>query len=418
MKLRVTRNLLAALATSAMVLAACGDGDAPTEPPASSAGSESQAGGDGSEPSTAAGEPIKLGAVIMLSGPSGIYGEVVTNGFKFGVQEINASGGVDGRPLELVVEDNASDDAQTVALIRKLADDDSIVGLLGPQFTANYLAGQPVANEREIVWFAASSGIVVDADGKTSPFGGLENAAPYSFQNMLPYGVMVEQQLSAVLDATDPASAAIIFQGDNPAMAFTNDLTRPVLEDSGVELVDEVEVETDTNDYGPQISALVRAQPDVVLINMVTEGAAQFMRQARERGLESQWVAPSNALLNDRLYELSGGAAAGLLVPSHLDPDDPDVQAFTEAFEKDHGSLDDLSATFGYDAVGIIAEALTSVVDGGEEIARGSLKASLDGLDEYCGISGCYEYDGSGNFLIKDVLVMELGPEGYAQWDN
>lgn len=378
----------------------------------------SASGGTGETTSSdeaAAGEPIKIGEIIMLTGSSGFYGQAIDEGVQMAVDELNADGGVLDRQLEIVTEDNASDDAQTVSLVRRVAADGSVVALIAPTFTANYLAGQPVANEAAIPWIAAGSGIAVDEEGNIDAFGGLPNAAPWTFQNMLPYGVMVTEHLKNVLPQLDVQRVVTVFQPDNPAQVFTTDLGRDALNEIGVETLDEIGIETGAADFGAQITRIQQLNPDAVLINLVTEDAASFMRQARDRGVEARWIGPNNGLLSDRLGELSQGAAEGVIVPTHLDMDAAETQDFVKRFEERYDQIDDILSTFGYDAVNLIAEALEQ---SGSPDDREALRDALAEMEEFCGVNGCYANDGSGNFLLDTVYAMELTADGFQSWQG
>lgn len=355
--------------------------------------------------------PIRIGEVMMLTGSSGFYGEVIDEGIQLAVAEINASGGVDGRLIEIVKEDTASDDAQTVALVRRVAADAGVVAIIGPTFTSNYLAGQTVANELGIPWVAAGSGIPVGEDGTIDAFGGLPNPAPWTYQIMLPYGVMVTDHLKTVLPAGGVATVAVIWQQDNPAQAFTKALGDAAVAELGLEVVDDIAVDTGQGDYGPQITQLLASQPDAVLVNLVTEDAALFMRQASERGLETLWIGPNNGLLNDRLYELSAGGAEGLIVPSHLDFSSQATTDFVARFEAHFGHpMQDILSTFGYDVVYLLKAAIEAAEDPN---SRESVRDALRELGRFCGISSCFEYDDAGNFLTSSLFQLQLTPDGF-----
>ena len=97
-------------------------------------------------PTTAANKPIKIGVVLPLSGGFEIYGNLGVRGAKMAVAEINAAGGVlDGRPLELIIEDNKTDPKTAVEKAKKLVMRDKVVALMGPVSSAARDAMTPVA---------------------------------------------------------------------------------------------------------------------------------------------------------------------------------------------------------------------------------------------------------------------------------
>lgn len=115
--------------------------------------------GEGSE--AAAGEPIKLGLVAAITGPSAVSGEAITRGLTVALEEINANGGVmGGRPLELVIRDDESTPAKGVAAARELIEQEQVALVFGGLDSPVSLAMLPVFHELEVpymgVWAAAT----------------------------------------------------------------------------------------------------------------------------------------------------------------------------------------------------------------------------------------------------------------------
>ncbi|MBC7294361.1 MAG: ABC transporter substrate-binding protein, partial [Thermoleophilia bacterium] len=122
--------LLAALLVVVLVVAACGGGGTTT----TSAITGTTAGGTGASTGggAATGEPIKLGLLMSLTGVSAAPCANVVNAVKLEVDAINAAGGVNGRPIELVVEDDKSDVTAATAAMTKLIQQDKVTAIMGP----------------------------------------------------------------------------------------------------------------------------------------------------------------------------------------------------------------------------------------------------------------------------------------------
>ena len=105
---------------------------------AETAATETEASAGNTAAST---DPIRIGVSAAITGAAPLDGERSVQGIKMAVSEINAAGGVLGRPLEIVVEDDANDSATAVNVVNKLVSDQSIVALLGPHRSANAMAG-------------------------------------------------------------------------------------------------------------------------------------------------------------------------------------------------------------------------------------------------------------------------------------
>ena len=107
------------------------------------------AGGDGARPRPVEGR-IKVGLIQPLSGPIAAAGSYITNGAKIAVERINAKGGVLGRPLELVIEDNKSDPAETRNAAEKLIVRDKVPIIIGAWGSSMTLAMMPLAAQHGV----------------------------------------------------------------------------------------------------------------------------------------------------------------------------------------------------------------------------------------------------------------------------
>src|SRR5262249_20097286 len=139
-------------------------------------------------PTAKKADDIQVGVIEMLTGGSGYYGQVLTDGIKLAASQINAKGGIKGQKIKLVAEDNASDDAQTVTLTRKLGGDSKNVAIIGPTYLNNLKAGQVVANQIGVPYIAGQ--------GLLSPPG-----QKWSFKDTIPFEAYQVAAVSAIVKA-------------------------------------------------------------------------------------------------------------------------------------------------------------------------------------------------------------------------
>src|SRR2546427_3638980 len=147
-----TRLFAAALMTAAVVLAACGGTAAPSAQPSASASPKAD---------------IKVGLAISLSGAANIYGPSQQNGAKLAMEQINASGGIAGAKIALVVEDDASARDQGITVFRKFINEDKVAAILGPTLSGVAAGAHPVAQQAGVPVIAISNtgvGIVGKCD--------------------------------------------------------------------------------------------------------------------------------------------------------------------------------------------------------------------------------------------------------------
>src|SRR5256712_11521559 len=133
-------RLFAGIAAASVVLSACG-GTPATQPSAS----------------TAPKADIKVGLAISLTGAANIYGPAQQNGARLAMDQINASGGIDGAKIALVIEDDASARDQGITVFRKLINEDKVAAILGPTLSGVAAAAHPVAQQAGLSAIARSN---------------------------------------------------------------------------------------------------------------------------------------------------------------------------------------------------------------------------------------------------------------------
>lgn len=111
----------------------------------------------GEAPAATVTGPIKVGVFMDLSGQTSSFGQSSVSGAKLAVSEINAGGGVLGRPLELVIEDDQGRPEQAATVVTKLINQDSVVAILGEVASSNSLAAAPIAQQAGVPMITPSS---------------------------------------------------------------------------------------------------------------------------------------------------------------------------------------------------------------------------------------------------------------------
>ncbi|MGQ9494355.1 MAG: ABC transporter substrate-binding protein [Anaerolineae bacterium] len=143
--------VLLALVLAGSLVAACGQPaqPTPTQPPAPTAKPAEPT----VPPAPEVKAPIIIGGITDLSGNGSVLGTAVARGWELAVADINAKGGVNGRPLKLIVYDCRSDPQEAISLFKRLADVDKAAIVVGPPFSNVGLAVAPVADEKGLVFF-------------------------------------------------------------------------------------------------------------------------------------------------------------------------------------------------------------------------------------------------------------------------
>lgn len=411
--MRLTRPLAIALSALSLAAAACGDDSSSTGADATAtteASADTAAAGAATTAARSAtsaapeGGTLTIGAIEMLSGSGAFYGKAVQEGLEVAVDELNAGGGILGQKVELKVEDNASDNAQTTTLVKKFAQDSEVGAIIPPTYQPNFNAACSAATEAGLPIVSAQS-------GPADPKNNTKNLCFTMTTDPVP---QVTFTLKA-LQAKGITNLVMVYDQDNGYVKFQQPNIQKAAADAGI-TIKEIGVPGGTTDFGPQITQMIEAKPDATFPFFTIEDAARFMKQSKDKGYTAKWFDPVSQLTSKRIPELSGGAAEGLLASTPQSAGDiAAFQAFLDGYEKKNGQpLDDPTYTgFGYDAMMNLAAAMEKA---GSTTDRAKIQAALAGAAKPC-YSICFTLattgPNAGAFLADQFFMVTLTADGF-----
>ncbi|RWR03060.1 ethanolamine utilization protein EutN [[Pantoea] beijingensis] len=336
----------------------------------------------------AASEPIKVGLVAALSGQSAKSGEALTRGLTIAINEINAAGGVKGRPLELVRRDDESNPGKGMLAARELIQREKVTVLFGGLDTPVSLAIVPLTNQLKTpfmgIW-AAGTGITHN--------GAKDN---YAFR-VSAVDEMVDEALVnyGVTHAGMKKPGMILVNnpwGESNEKGFRAALTRRQIPVAGVERIEESDV-----DIVPQLTRLKSAGTDTLLMVGNVGPSAQVVKSLHKMGWQvpvvSHW-GPAGG----RFSELAGpGADRVTFIQTFLftDHNTPKGETVLSALKKQYPqikTLADVTPAVGianaYDAMHLAALAMAKADDlNGKSVRDGFYK-----IDDYDGLIKHYQH--------------------------
>ncbi|WP_298373129.1 ABC transporter substrate-binding protein [Azospirillum sp.] len=356
------------------------------------------------------GEPILLGVSGPLTGPYAQYGAQWRRGFDLALEQINAKGGVAGRPLGIQFEDSQSDPKQTVAIARKFAADSRIVAELGDFTSAASMAASPIYQSAGLVQF-----------GFTNSHPDFTKGGDYVWSNAPNQADEMPVLADYAVGALGLKRIAVLFI-NNDWGRTSKDLLAKAVAERGAAITGTEGYLADEKDFR---SALVRVRdtnPDgIVLVSYYTDGA-QITRQLREAGL-TQPVVAAGSVYSPKFLELAGVAANGVHTTTPFFPEDPRpvVQSFVKAYTAKHDTLPDAYSSRAYDAVIVLAAA----IEKGGQAGSGAVerKAVREGLATLSGVPsvvyGTVQFDPQTRRVNKPLSIRLVVKDGaFALWDG
>lgn len=349
------------------------------------AGGGSEDSGDG---------PIKLGMLAPFSGSESAFGSYMQNGAQLAVDEINAAGGVLGRDLELVVEDDACDATTAVAGANKLVTE-GVVGSVGGYCSGATLPTLPIFDEAGIpmVIPAANSNELVD-QGLPGVFlinGTGDQQAAAAVQ----YAEKIGATNVAVIDDATSYSADL-------AEAFTTQA-----EEAGLSVVFEATVTPGENDYSAVATQLVGAQPALVYWTGYYQEGGLIVRQATDAGYAGAFLVADGSV-DAKFSEIAGPGYTENVVGTFTQTPDmiEGADEWIADYEELAGDPPGPYSTQAYDAVRVIAQAIE---DAGSTDFD-DVVAALEGLEDFDTFAGPLTFTADHTLSGGGFVIVAVDP--------
>ena len=350
------------------------------------------------------GVPFRIGVMESLTGPGETYGQVANQAKQMAVAEINDAGGINGRMIELVVEDSKCSAQDAITAYNKLTDVDGVKIILGTSCSGAMLGAAPLAEAEGVVMF---SGLATNPD--------IAEAGDYIFRTS-----MNDAQLGVdtgnVLWADGIRSLATI----NESTDYAEGVRRASVtqfEKRGGEVVAAEQYASDTTDFRSQLTKLLNANPDA--IHLAAQGefsGGTIVKQLRELGYEGP-IYSEVVPIGSEALEIAGDAATGLkAITADLDPANNKAQEVLGSFRDRYGKVT-LPWYLGsaYDDVYITAECLKKT---GDDQDADGFRDCLYDITWSGAIGNNYSFDNKGEVVGLSNVVVEVLPTAERTEDN
>jgi len=308
---------------------------------------------------TASKEPVFIGVTGPLTGQYAQYGAQWKKGFDYALDEINGSGGINGRPLQYIFEDSQADPRQTVVIARKFVGDERIVVEVGDFSSASSMAASPIYQSGGLVQF-----------GFTNSHPDFTNAGDYIWSNAVNQKDEMPLLADLARDMGLKRMAALFINSDWGRTA--KDLFVAAVKKNGGEVVGAEGYLADEKDFRSAIVRVRDANPDsIALISYYPDGA-QITRQIKNAGL-TQPIIAGGSVYSPKFIELGGEAVNGVITNVPFFPGDPRpvVQKFVKGFETKFGGEPDAYNGRAYDTFILLASVMRQFGTTREQIKDG-----------------------------------------------
>jgi branched-chain amino acid transport system substrate-binding protein len=347
----------------------------------------------------AAQETIKIGEFASLTGKEAVFGQNAHKGTLLAIEEINAAGGLLGRKVELITEDDQSKPGESATVVKKLISRDKVVAVLGEITSGRTLEAAPIAQQAKIPLISpGATNVAVTAKGN------------YIFRVCFIddfQGTVMAKFAAETLKLKNVAVLSSVSSAQ--AVGLTKYFREGFVAAGGAIAIDQRYTDGD-KDFRAQLTAIKSSGADGIYVPGYYAEAALICKQARELGLTvpmfgvDGWESPE-------LIQIGGAAVEGTYFSTHYSVDNlaKDVVAFNERFKARWGIDSNALSALGYDSAMVLADAIkrAGTTDGPK------LRDALAATKDFQGATGRITFDAQRN-PTKSAVVLTVKNGRYA----
>lgn len=337
--------------------------------------------------------PIRVGYYGDLSGRTSNFGQSTKNGVMMAADEINKAGGINGRQIEILSEDDEGRPEKAATVVTKLIDQDKVIALLGEVASGNSLAAAPKAQASHVPMISPSS---------TNP--AVTQVGDYIFRVCFIDPFQGEVMAKFAANTLHAKKAAIMEDFNSPYSRGLTEFFESSFKKLGGQVITKQSYTQGDRDYKGQLTSIRSANPEVIYVPGYYGEVGVIAKQAKQLGINlpllggDGWDAP-------QLFELGGDALNGDFISNHYSVEDPSpaIQKFVGDFNSRYKIKPDALAALGYDAMRVLADAIKRAGSTNGQ----KLRDAIAGTKDFAGVTGVITINGERN-AVKSAVVLKI----------
>jgi branched-chain amino acid transport system substrate-binding protein len=343
--------------------------------------------------SSDAADVIKVGEFASLTGKEATFGQMSHHATQLAIDELNSRGGLLGKKLLLLTEDDQSKQGESKTIARKLIYRDGVMALLGEVASGRSLEAAPVCQEAKIPQISPSS-----TNPKVTQIG------DYIFRICFTdpqQGKVLAQFAQRTLKAN---RVAVLTDAGTPYSVGLATYFKAAFTAAGGTILSEEKYTSGDKDFKAQLTAIKASNPDALFVPGYYTEAGLIARQARELSLNVPLFG-GDGWESAELVAIGGDAIEGNYLSTHFSPEEqrPDVQKFVQDFQAKYGVIPDAMAALGYDSAMILADAIKRAGTTEGSKVRDALAATR----HFAGITGDITIDEHRD-ATKPLVILQV----------
>jgi len=337
---------------------------------------------------------IVVGEYGSLTGAEATFGQSTHNGIMLAMDEINSAGGVNGRKVRVITEDDQSKAEEAANAVTKLISQNNVIAVLGEVASSNSLAAAPICQSNKVPMITPSS-----TNERVTQVG------DYIFRMCFidPYqGEAMANYLSKTLKLSKAAILVDVKSDYSTGLAANFEKTFVA---NGGKIVGKQSYAKGDSDFRAQLTTLKGAAPEVIFVPGYYNDIGQIAIQSRDLGMNMP-LAGGDGWESPKLIEIGGKALEGSFYSNHYHVDDPSpaVREFVQKYEARFGARPDSLAALGYDSARVLVDAIKRA--GTTEGPK--LREAIAATKDFSGVTGNITLGPDRNPIGKKLVVLQI----------
>lgn len=358
----------------------------------------------GTSPASGGGEAsatgdILVGAYLSLSGEDAQFGKDTEEGVSLATEEINAAGGIKGRKVKVIYEDDKSKSDEAVQKVRQLIDRNHVVALLGEVASSRSLAAGLIANTNKVPMISPSStNVKVTKDRE------------YVFRVCFTDDAQGVAAAEFVVKKLEKKKVAILYAAQDPYSAGLAQSFRDEAKKLGAEITADKGFQKGEKNFRTYIDQVMATQPDIIFAPIYYSDMVPIAQQAKEAKVPGSMFVGGDGWDSEDLLKGAGAELDGAYFTNHYAPDVPwenskkFVSAYKARFNREPSSL----AAQGYDSARVLYDAMERA----PAIEPKAIRDAIAQTKNFQGATGSISMDAERN-ADKPLVVVQIKDNGF-----
>jgi len=341
----------------------------------------------------ASAQPVPVVGLVELSGAGATAGTNFNNGVKMAVKEINAAGGLAGKPIEYSAYDTQTNPGTAKALATKAIDQHAYV-VIGPVFSGSILVSMVETRRAEVPNVIGGEAAAITQQGN-----------PYVFRSSFTQAAAMPKVARYIKDSIKAKTVAVIYVNNDFGKGGRDAIVKD-LEAQGIKVVADISTDPGQVDFSGPVLKVKQSNADALFVYTNEEESARALRELRKQGYDKPIVGEST-LTNEKVIELAGDAANGVVAHVGLTADapNPTVQAFAKKYEAEYKTRPDHNAMKGYTGMHAVKAIQDKIGKLDQKAFAKAMHGAVISAKDYPGVLFDVRYDDKGDLDRESFIV-------------